>query len=104
MICIGRHARVHSGEKPFRCTLCKKDFSQKSSLLSHSYVHTNEKPFPCPSCTFKTVQKAALRKHFVKAHPGQIFPEDPIKSPKKCQPLPKTQQKGKNHEFRILGI
>ena len=38
---VARHARVHTGEKPFKCDLCTKSYSEKSNLRVHMFrFHT----------------------------------------------------------------
>ncbi|XP_023663542.2 uncharacterized protein znf770 [Paramormyrops kingsleyae] len=38
---LKRHYLIHAGEKPFRCTICGKDFRQAVHLKFHQRVHTH---------------------------------------------------------------
>lgn len=59
---LANHERVHSGEKPFRCS-CAKEFSSQNSLRQHSAIHSDARPFPCHLCEYKSKSKYNLRKH-----------------------------------------
>lgn len=41
------HMRVHSSEKPYPCSDCKKSFSRLENLKIHVRSHTGEKPYKC---------------------------------------------------------
>ncbi len=30
--CVGSHMRVHSGEKPYKCDVCAREFAEKGTL------------------------------------------------------------------------
>ena len=58
------HKRVHIGETPYECEICKKTFSQSGNLARHTRVHTGEKPFSCDVCHKSFAESSKLSKHY----------------------------------------
>jgi len=67
---LKRHFKIHTGEKPWSCTVCRRVFAEKSTLMRHNRTHTREKPFKClyPGCVKVFADRTNLKRHEMLLH------------------------------------
>ena len=64
------HYHSHTGEKPFKCSICEKSFNASGKLTIHKHYHTRERKFQCSLCQKAFTQSGHLTVH-KRIHTGQ---------------------------------
>ncbi|KAJ7420706.1 hypothetical protein WISP_47407 [Willisornis vidua] len=64
------HFRTHTGEKSFLCDLCGFAGGTRHALTKHRRQHTGEKPFKCDECNFASTTQSHLTRH-KRVHTGE---------------------------------
>ena len=68
--CFKKHTMIHTGEKLYRCNICSAAFIWGGCLSRHKRTHTGERPYPCKLCSKKFTQNAGLKTH-MRLHTGE---------------------------------
>ncbi|XP_040002404.1 mucin-6 [Xiphias gladius] len=62
------HVSLHTGRRPFSCTLCGKSFPDSKGLKRHGRVHRNGRIHICQQCGKGFVYRFGLTKHLRMVH------------------------------------
>lgn len=65
---LQQHIIIHTGKKPYKCPDCGKDFAFLQNMKTHQKLH-QEKPFRCTSCRKGYSDEAQLQQHML-SHNG----------------------------------
>ncbi|CAB3227720.1 unnamed protein product [Arctia plantaginis] len=67
-----KHERLHMGVRPYQCSLCGKSFTYSYVLANHMLTHTGEKKYSCGPCN-KKFTKAHHLKYHNKVHHKELY-------------------------------
>ena len=70
---LNHHKRIHSSEKPFKCTEFDKRFKRSQHLKDHKLIHSGIKPFKCyvNNCDKSFVVSGDLKAHIHSKHKNE---------------------------------
>lgn len=66
---LKKHVKLHSAEKPYKCSKCEMSYSRSDHLRRHETSHSdNAKPFHCEFCIQRFSTRDHLKRHINNIH------------------------------------
>lgn len=103
------HIRNHSGQRPFTCLFCNKDFTTKWNLKLHKWTHASRtsKPYKCDQCKGAFIRETDYVAHMnshksVRPYTCNYCGAQFIRK-YNCQRHVKEHEKGKSFSCQICG-
>lgn len=103
------HIRNHSGQRPFTCLICNKDFTTKWNLKLHKWTHASRtsKPYRCDQCKGAFIRETDYVAHMnshksVKPYTCNYCGAQFIRK-YNCQRHVKEHEKGKSFSCQMCG-
>ncbi|XP_059055082.1 transcriptional repressor CTCF-like [Achroia grisella] len=84
------HKKTHEGEKCYKCEVCPYASTTLRHLKSHMLKHIDEKPFVCDQCDQAFRQKQLLRRHQNLYHNPDYVPKPPKEKTHTCHECNRT--------------
>ncbi|XP_033496371.1 zinc finger protein 1035 [Epinephelus lanceolatus] len=106
---LRKHCLAHiTGSSTNQCPFCKRDFNNRRYLLRHMLIHTGDKPFSCTNCGKQFYRDLYLKLHSEKCVPAQTIQQQLVttesntkpKGPHRCTYCPRRffkRMRLKNH-------
>ena len=66
--CLLQMDLLDLNNRKWACPFCPKVFRKPSELKRHEMIHTGEKPFVCTMCDYASNRKANLQSHVLRHH------------------------------------
>ena len=66
------HKRIHTNERPYKCSYCPKHFKRPSTRATHMRIHVDGKKFKCDYCEYRATTSQNIRKHTSSKHTQQV--------------------------------